>query len=133
QRLALAVYVGARDGVLEQGICLITQAHGIHRRQRKLSRGSALGQQRRDRPHSAPRSCSSRCAPCNAPRQFCRYIRYHLRAVLPKLVHLSAGLPSQSHSPVPSTLTLARFQRSEPSVDKAEIYHIWSAAVQKKR
>ena len=42
------------------------------------------------------------------------------------------GLPSHEPFIAPFTLTLALCERSRPSVDKAEIYHIWSAAVQKK-
>jgi len=104
QRLALAVYVGARDGVLEQGMCLITQAHGIERRQRKLSAGLRLARSVAialiqfpvllEQLRKALRS--ARPGAHNALRQSCRYIRYHCRVVLPKLVHQSAGLPSQS-------------------------------------
>src|SRR5256885_1270052 len=54
QGLTLAVYVGAGDGVLEQGVRLIAQAHRVQRREREPPRGSVLSQERRDRPHSAP-------------------------------------------------------------------------------
>src|SRR5256886_17292206 len=54
QGLALAVYVGAGDGVLEQGVRLIAQAHGIEGSEREPPHGSVLAQERRDRPHSAP-------------------------------------------------------------------------------
>src|SRR5205823_13521711 len=54
QGLTLAVYVGAGDGVLEQGVRLIAQAHRVERREREPPRGSVLSQERRDRPHSAP-------------------------------------------------------------------------------